>query len=79
MAKAYVVLRWEVGASEDGVTRVECFWLSILPIPCGVIDKLYSIYRLFVWMSKHPPVSSVTMCLVKEKVDMRLETYEHEI
>lgn len=27
---------------------VECFWLSILSIPCGVIDKLYAIYRSFV-------------------------------
>ena len=36
---------------------VECFWLSILPIPNGVIDKLYAICRSFVWSTKHPPIS----------------------
>lgn len=25
---------------------VECFWLSILPIPFGIIDKIYSVCRL---------------------------------
>lgn len=46
---------------------VECFWLSILPIPSGVIDKLYSICKAFVWTSKHPPISSTAMCLSKKK------------
>lgn len=33
---------------------VECFWLSLLPLPLGIIDKLYAIRSIFVWNSKHP-------------------------
>lgn len=51
---------------------VECFWLSILPIPCVVIDKLYVICRSFVWTFKHPSISWTTICLPKEKVGYKI-------
>lgn len=46
---------------------VECFWLSILPIPFGIIDKIYSVCRAFVWNSKHPPISWASLCNSKEE------------
>lgn len=46
--------------------EVECFWLSILLIPCGVINKTYTISCSFVWSTKHLPSWS-TMCLAVEE------------
>ena len=46
---------------------VECFWLSIMPLPQGVIDRIYSICRSFMWTSKHPPVSWADMCRPKQE------------
>ena len=41
---------------------VECFWLSILPIPVGVRDKITSLCRNFLWggkaMVKNKPLVS---------------------
>jgi hypothetical protein len=31
------------------VQGVECFWLSILPIPSAILDKLMSLYPGFLW------------------------------
>ncbi|XP_042405082.1 uncharacterized protein LOC121995400 [Zingiber officinale] len=42
---------------------VECYWLSMLPIPSVVTAKIKVICRTFVWLSKHPPIPWVTMCL----------------
>ncbi|XP_074590006.1 uncharacterized protein LOC141845903 [Curcuma longa] len=46
---------------------IECYWLSILPVPSGVVDKIYGICRSFVWSSKHPIISWDTLCLPKEE------------
>ncbi|XP_073149181.1 uncharacterized protein [Henckelia pumila] len=44
------------------VQGVECFWLSVLTILCGVIDKIEKICRSFMWTSKHPPTSWRKVC-----------------
>lgn len=44
------------------VQGVECYWLSILPITCGAIDKIYAVCRSFMWTSKHHPISWNTVC-----------------
>lgn len=45
----------------------EYFWLSILPIPSAVIDKLYAICCSFIWTSNHPSISWTTIWLAKEE------------
>lgn len=32
---------------------VECFWLSNISLPQGIIDRIYSICNSFMWSSKH--------------------------
>ncbi|XP_073061666.1 uncharacterized protein [Primulina eburnea] len=44
------------------VQGIECFWLSILPIPNCIIDSIHSLCRKFVWPTKHPPIAWVTLC-----------------
>ncbi|XP_073149026.1 uncharacterized protein [Henckelia pumila] len=44
------------------VQGVECYWLSVLPISCGVIDKIDKICRTFMWTSKHPPIAWRKVC-----------------
>ncbi|XP_073126788.1 uncharacterized protein [Henckelia pumila] len=39
------------------VQGMECFWLSVLPIPSGVIDKIETVCRGFMWTSRHPPIA----------------------
>lgn len=46
---------------------VECYWLSILSMSCGVIDKLYGMCQSFIWSTKHPPISWAIICLPKEE------------
>lgn len=41
---------------------VQCYWMNILPIPSGVIKKIYSSCRTFFWNSKHSPISWKTIC-----------------
>lgn len=36
---------------------VECFWLSILPMPKNIIDEIRVLCRKFVWSTKHPPIA----------------------
>lgn len=42
---------------------IEYFWLSILPVPWAVIDKIYVICRSFVCSTKYLSISWVAMCL----------------
>lgn len=44
---------------------VECFWLSIMPIPAIVIDRVTRLCRQFLWNSSHSPVSWKEACLPK--------------
>ncbi|XP_075479277.1 uncharacterized protein LOC142520163 [Primulina tabacum] len=44
------------------VDGIECFWLSILPLPVGIIDSIYSLCRKFVWPTKHPPIAWAVLC-----------------
>ncbi|XP_075492649.1 uncharacterized protein LOC142530721 [Primulina tabacum] len=44
------------------VQGIECYWLSILPIPNCVISSIYSLCRKFVWHSKHPPIAWENLC-----------------
>ncbi|XP_075499775.1 uncharacterized protein LOC142538314 [Primulina tabacum] len=39
------------------IQGVECFWLSILPVPNCVLDSIHAICRKFVWPTKHPPIA----------------------
>ncbi|KAG6526087.1 hypothetical protein ZIOFF_016064 [Zingiber officinale] len=52
---------------------VECYWMFILPLPCGVIDLIYSLYREFIWTTKHPPIAWKGLCRPKEEggIDLR--------
>lgn len=36
--------------------EVECYWMSILSLPRGVIDHIYNLYREFMWTTKHPSI-----------------------
>jgi len=42
---------------------VECFWLTILPIPVAVIDRIIRLCRLFLWNSSHSLVAWREVCL----------------
>ena len=44
---------------------VECFWLSIFPIPSAIIDRVTRLCRNFLWHKRHHPVSWKSMCLPK--------------
>ncbi|XP_075474412.1 uncharacterized protein LOC142505350 [Primulina tabacum] len=44
------------------IQGVECFWLSILPIPACIINSIQSICRKFVWPTKHPPIAWSSLC-----------------
>lgn len=44
------------------VQGVECFWLSILPLPSNIIDKIYYLCRKFIWSTKHPPIAWSMFC-----------------
>ncbi|XP_042426162.1 uncharacterized protein LOC122014031 [Zingiber officinale] len=46
---------------------VECYWMSILPLPIGVVERIYSLCRSFLWTSKHPPIAWLEMCRPKEE------------
>ncbi|XP_073050881.1 uncharacterized protein [Primulina eburnea] len=41
---------------------VECYWMSILPLPDGVIEKIYGLCRSFFWLSKQPSISWKKIC-----------------
>lgn len=46
---------------------VECFWLSILPIPCKILDQLTSLCMNFLWNYGPLLVRWKTLCLPKEE------------
>lgn len=48
---------------------VECFWFSILPIPLGIIDRIYSI--VFYVDVQIPQVSWAHMCRPKGGMEFR--------
>ncbi|XP_073056870.1 uncharacterized protein [Primulina eburnea] len=41
---------------------IECFWMSILPIPNCVVNSIDSICRKFVWPTKHPCIAWSSLC-----------------
>jgi len=44
---------------------IECFWLSILPVPASVIDSVTRLCRSFLWQGKQPLVAWSEACLPK--------------
>ena len=52
---------------------VECFWLSILPVPASVIDKLIRLCRVFLWNSQHSLVSWKDVSLPKAEGGLGLK------
>ena len=44
---------------------VECFWLSIFPIPSAIIDRITRLCRNFLWNKRHHPVAWKSLCLPK--------------
>jgi len=44
---------------------IQCFWLSILPIPVAVIDRILKLCRHFLWDSSHSLVAWKEVCLPK--------------
>lgn len=51
---------------------VECFWLSVLPLPYEIVDRIYSICKAFMWTTKHSPISWADVCKPKEEGGQRL-------
>lgn len=47
--------------------------MQILPIPVGIIDKIYTLCLKFLWTSKHPPIAWSTFCVSKENGGMGLK------
>ncbi|XP_074556543.1 uncharacterized protein LOC141812447 [Curcuma longa] len=41
---------------------VECYWMSVLPIPSGVVDRIYGICRSFMWTMSRPPIAWMELC-----------------
>ncbi|XP_073061705.1 uncharacterized protein [Primulina eburnea] len=44
------------------IQGIDCFWLSILPIPNCVLHSIQSICRKFVWPMNHPPIAWSMFC-----------------
>ncbi|XP_075508005.1 uncharacterized protein LOC142544859 isoform X1 [Primulina tabacum] len=44
------------------IQGIECFWLSVLPVPNCVIDSIHSLCRKFVWPTKRPLIAWNTLC-----------------
>ncbi|KAK6121511.1 hypothetical protein DH2020_044741 [Rehmannia glutinosa] len=49
------------------VQGMECFWLSILPIPGAIIDKITNLCRLFLWGERKALVAWKNICLPKSE------------
>lgn len=49
------------------VQGVECFWLSIFPIPAAVTSRIIRLCRNFLWNSKKPLVAWSEVCLPKSE------------
>jgi len=46
---------------------VDCFWLSIFPVPGAIIERVTRLCRNFLWHKRHHPVSWKSMCLPKSE------------
>lgn len=46
---------------------IQCFWLSIMPIPNAVIQKVVGMCRAYLWQSKFPLVAWREVCLPKSE------------
>ncbi|KAI3450765.1 hypothetical protein Pfo_007430 [Paulownia fortunei] len=46
---------------------VECFWLSILPIPATVISRITRLCRLFLWGSRNAPIAWKEVSLPRDE------------
>lgn len=44
------------------VQGTQCYWMSVLPFPEGVIKKIDVACHNFFWSSKHPAISWKTIC-----------------
>lgn len=44
------------------VEGIECYWLSILPLPSNIIGTIYGIFRKFIWQTKRPPIAWKKLC-----------------
>lgn len=44
----------------------QCYWLSALPFPEGVICRIYATCRNFFWSSKQTPISWSKVCMPME-------------
>ncbi|KZV20292.1 ribonuclease H protein-like [Dorcoceras hygrometricum] len=56
---------------------IRCFWLSIIPIPCYVINKIYTLCRKFLWNSSRPPIAWKTLSLRQEDGRYGLRDLRH--
>lgn len=48
------------------IQGIKFFWLQILPIPLGIMDKIYTLCRKFLWTGNHPLIVRSTFCVSKE-------------
>lgn len=46
---------------------VKCYWMSILPLPNDLIERIYSMCCGFMLTTKHPPIAWADMCKPKEE------------
>lgn len=44
------------------VQGIECYWLSILPLPSNIIDTIYGLCRKFIWQTNRPPIAWKKLC-----------------
>ena len=52
---------------------IECFWLSILPAPAAILEKIYRLCRHFLWNSKAALVAWQEVCLPKHEGGLGLK------
>lgn len=47
---------WKLELIRSILQGVECFWISILPVPKHIINDIRVICRKFIGSTKHPPI-----------------------
>jgi len=55
------------------IQGVFCFWLSILPVPAGVLEHVYSLCKRFLWNSNMSLVAWKDLCHPKEEGGLGLK------
>ncbi|CAH9069809.1 unnamed protein product [Cuscuta europaea] len=49
------------------IQGVQSFWLGIFPVPKTILDRITSLFRIFLWGGKHAKVAWEDVCLPKKE------------